>query len=201
MPRWDDKEIKIINEVELFRLKASIMKKAEGWLIEFKDNLIKEISETGLILPPGTDISKGQIVRGENLKGFPYISLDMPQKFSKEEMFTNRTIFWWGHYLIFSFILKGKNLPFWSSNIVKRKSKAKNIYFSLSAAPWEWELNEQSYCLIPNSTNEEIESAFLKNQHIKLARFYPISCQEFQSLDWNYEGIKTFRDMVGLFIN
>ena len=102
---WSDQEFDMINFVDVFHSKPGIMKKAEGLLTELKNSLVKEIPLLDLILPPETDVIKGQIVRGENYKGFPFISLDMPQRFSKTEMFTYRTVFWWGHCLVFSFCM------------------------------------------------------------------------------------------------
>mgnify|MGYP001436155078 CR=1 FL=1 len=200
MPNWNDEELTILKATEVFRLKPVVMKKAEGLLVELKDSLIKEILTTGLALPPATDATKGQIARGENLKGFPYISLDMPQKFSKKEMFTYRTLFWWGHYLIFSFILKGEMLTAWLSNVIRRKDQAENLYFSLNTEPWEWEFNEQNFRKLATADGLEIKSVVCKNQYLKLAAFHPVSDPKFQSLDWNYQGIETFRTMVGLLI-
>ena len=63
-----------------------LMKKAEASLIELKDQIVNKLSQEPHPCPPESDITKGQIVRGENHKGFPFISLDMPQTFSKTQM-------------------------------------------------------------------------------------------------------------------
>ena len=201
MIKWSDREIELVNEVEIFRLKPEIMKKAENRLTELKDALVREVSETKHLFPPHTDIVKGQIARGENYKGFPFVSLDMPQKFSREEMFTYRILFWWGHCLAFSFILKGKALHVWLSNILGRKGKAKDIHFSLTPTPWEWDPNDQNYKLLLTMQDSELESVVAKNQYLKLVRFRSVSMPNFKSLNWATEGIEAFRIMTGLFMD
>ena len=106
---WSPFEVKLLNTVDIFLHKPAIMKKAEANLTALKQEVIKTLSQAPHPCPPESDIVKGQIVRGENHKGFPFISLDMPQMFSKSQMFTYRTLFWWGHDLIFSLILKQEN--------------------------------------------------------------------------------------------
>ncbi len=90
---WSPVEVKLLNTVDIFLHKPAIMKKAEANLTALKQEVIKTLSQAPHPCPPESDIVKGQIVRGENHKGFPFISLDMPQMFSKSQMFTYRTFF------------------------------------------------------------------------------------------------------------
>ena len=90
---WSPLEIKLLNTVDVFLHKPTIIKKAETNLVDLKQSIVSELAKSPHLFPVTTDIVKGQIVRGENHKGFPFISLDMPQMFSKNEMFTYRTLF------------------------------------------------------------------------------------------------------------
>ena len=107
---WSEKELRLVNHIEIFQNKPAILKKVEQRLVTLQKALEQEISLISADLPNGIDLVKNQIARGENHNGFPYLSLDYPQNFTKTEMFTMRTLFWWGHYLGFSLILKGKKL-------------------------------------------------------------------------------------------
>ena len=107
---WQLKDMEMISHVEVFLNKPAILKKVENRLTNLKDAMAIELLSCAHQLPSGTDIEKGQIARGENHNGFPFLSLDIPQNFSKTEMYTFRTLFWWGHYLGFSMILKGDTL-------------------------------------------------------------------------------------------
>ena len=194
-PGWTDQELNMINVVDVFQLKPVIMKKAEGFLNELKYALVNEITQLNLTLPPLTDFTKGQIARGENYKGFPFISLDMPQRFSKTEIFTYRTVFWWGHCLIFSFIFKGGFVPLYCQNLTTRRTQYQDqkIYLATSHNPFEWELNEKNYKVISELSDHDIQKTINETKFIKLACFYPLTDRTFKTLDWKTAGLNTFR--------
>ena len=49
----------------------------------------------------------GKISKGENYEGLPYVILDYPASFSKENIFAIRTMFWWGNFFSITFHLSG----------------------------------------------------------------------------------------------
>ena len=137
---WCTKDLQLINHVEVFQNKPAILKKVEHRLVQLKEAMIDELIPCAPKLPPGTDIEKGQIARGENHNGFPFLSLDIPQNFSKTHWFTYRTLFWWGHYLGFALILKGEKLKtyFQLLSTFSNEPSFQNVYLSLAPTPWEW---------------------------------------------------------------
>ncbi len=192
---WSNTEFEMINVVDVFRYKPGIMKKAEELLTELKEVLVEEMERSNLIVPPETDVTQGQIARGENYKGFPFISLDMPQRFSKTEMFTFRTVFWWGHCLVFSFILKGGFVPSYCENIITRKDQSsfKGIYLAIGPNPFEWELNDENYRLVAELSDANIRSTIQGRKFMKLASFISLSDPAFKLLDWKTEGLVSFQ--------
>jgi hypothetical protein len=198
--QWSAKEIEMINVVDVFAHKPNIIKKAEQNLIQLKDKLVAEISTHKEHIPSAADISKGQIAKGENHKGFPFISMDMPQQFSKTEMFTYRTLFWWGHYLGFAFILKGENLQVYLDRMISRKETqaAAEIYFGCDPSPWEW--GEDKFKTISTTPENEIRQAINSIQYLKLIRFYSLNDPGFVDLDWSATGLKVYRNMAELFL-
>ena len=95
----------MINTADVFKHKSAILQKAENYLNDLKDAMVVELKDFDGIIPANADLTKSQLARGENHKGFPYRSLDIPQIFSKTEMFTYRVLFWWGNFLAYSLIL------------------------------------------------------------------------------------------------
>ena len=144
------------------------------------------------------NLTKNQIARGENHNGFPYISLDYPQNFSKTEMFTMRTLFWWGHYLGFSLILKGKNLENYIARLLQNKNTAplKDIYLSLADDPFEWKLNTINFSLISNSNDEKLQKIFLKLNYMKIIRVFPVTEEKFINLNWSKAGVQFWKDLA-----
>ncbi|MBI4382423.1 MAG: hypothetical protein HY579_00135 [Nitrospinae bacterium] len=196
--KWSANEMRLLRMTELFQLKPAIMKKAESYLDELKNALALELTQG--TYPPGAELTNGRLTRGENNKGFPFLSLDIPQLFTKTEYFTFRALFWWGHYLGFSLILKGKKLPEQTANLLANQKQAvcRDIYLSCAPTPWEWERTEDNFKNLYDTPGGEIRGIVESVQYLKLCRFYPFDEPGFDALEWAPLGVQTFRDFNGL---
>ena len=192
---WRPKDLEMISHVEVFQNKPAILKKVESRLTKLKEAMAVELLPCVAQLPSGTNIEKGQIARGENHNGFPFLSLDIPQNFSKTEMYTYRTLFWWGHYLGFSLILKGDKLKTYFQRLAENCSEPtfQNVYLSQAATPWEWRLGQQYF--IPVSDQQAWAEKSNLLDYMKIMRFYSIDDASFKELDWTEAGVKFWRDM------
>jgi len=193
---WRPKDLEMISHVEVFQNKPAILKKVESRLTKLKEAMVVELLSCAPQLPPGTDIEKGQIARGENHHGFPFLSLDIPQNFSKTEMYTYRTLFWWGHYLGFSLILKGDKLKTYFQRLSDtcNDPSFQDVYLSLAPTPWEWRPDEKYFTRVSNQKVWTDKSNLL--DHMKIMRFYSIADESFKDLDWTEAGIKFWQDMA-----
>ena len=198
---WSSLEVKLLNTVDIFLHKPTIMKKAEANLTALKLEIIKTLSQESNPCPAEADILKGQIVRGENHNGFPFVSLDMPQMFSKNKMFTYRTLFWWGHYLIFSLIIKEENQGSLIEKLVyfKEHPEWKDIQLAISPTPWEWMKNKNNFLLLSEISESEIRNIISSIQYIKLCRFFALSSPEFQNFNWVDNGLATWETLSKIY--
>lgn len=188
----------MIKTVEIFLHKPAIMKKAESYLNELKEAMARELAaQDRPPFPPGTDLIKGQVARGENNKGFPFLSLDIPQYFSKTEMFTFRTLFWWGHYLGFSLILKGEKLNQCLERLTdSRKDPAwADVFIASSPTPWEWDRTQENFKNVSQTTAADMKTLIGKIQYMKLCRFFPVDDPTFPSADWTVLGLEAWRTL------
>ncbi len=195
---WCAKDLELINHIEVFQHKPAILKKVENRLIKLKEAMVEELVSCAPQLPPGTDIEKGQIARGENNNGFPFLSLDIPQNFSKTTMFTYRILFWWGHYLGFSLILKGDKLKTYFQLLyaVRNEPALQNVYLSLSPTPWEWRLTDEFFTPVSSLSKQEWSDKINLLDHMKIVRVYSVASGSFKELDWTQAGINFWRDMT-----
>ena len=195
---WSEKELRLVQHVELFQCKPAILKKVENRFLALQKGLEKEIIPLSTNLPKNLDLLKNQIARGENHNGFPFLSLDYPQNFSKTEMFTMRTLFWWGHYLGFSLILKGERLTIYLERLLEnRKTEPfKDIFVCLAPNPWEWELTEKNYSLVSKSNTEEIQKTILELGYLKLMRVVTFTDGKFITLNWTQTGVQFWKDLA-----
>ena len=199
-PTWSDHEMQMINTVEVFLHKPAIMKKIELLLNDLNQTLISELATDSRTFPEGIDMIKGQVVRGENHKGFPFVSLDMPQFFTKQDMFTFRTLFWWGHCLVFSLILKGDKLGYYLDNLIQHQHEPawQQSHIAITPTPWEWSLSTENYIALPTADASHLEKQINEIQYIKLCRFYPADSPGFSNLNWTAHGLKAWKDLSSI---
>ena len=197
---WSEKELRLVNHVEVFQNKPTILKKVEQRLITLQKALAQQVNLISANLPSGIDLMKNQIARGENHNGFPYLSLDYPQNFSKKEMLTMRTLFWWGHYLGFSFILKGEKLSIYLERLIENchKKSYKNIYVSIAPDPWEWEIIDENFVLAPQLETEGLQKIVCSLDYLKIIRVFSVKSQNFKTLDWSEAGVQFWKDLAPL---
>jgi len=197
---WSEKELRLVKHVELFQCKPAILQKAENRFGALQKGLEKEIIPLATHLPKNLDLVKNQIARGENHNGFPFLSLDYPQNFSKTEMFTMRTLFWWGHYLGFSFILKGERLAIYSQRLLEnyKTEPFQDIFICLAPTPWEWELNEKNYSLVSKVNAREFQKTILELGYLKLMRVVTFTDEKFMSLNWTQTGVQFWKDLASI---
>ncbi len=195
---WCAKDLELINHVEVFQHKPDILGKVENRLLKLKEAMVEELIACASQLPPGTDIQKGQIARGENHNGFPFLSLDIPQNFSKTTMFTYRILFWWGHYLGFSLILKGDKLAtyFQLLSAARNESAFQNVYLSMASNPWEWRLKDELFIPVSNLSKQEWSDKINFLDYMKIMRVCSVAGESFKELDWTQAGINFWRDMT-----
>ncbi|MFQ5451056.1 MAG: hypothetical protein ACE5E9_10535 [Nitrospinaceae bacterium] len=193
--KWSDHELKMIRHREVFVHKPAIVKKAEHYLKMFEQAMVQELARGEIQVPTGTKVTQGQLVRGENHNGFPFLSLDIPQRFSKTEMFTYRTLFWWGHYLGFSLILKGNPLNEYLERLIasQKHETWSGVYLAAAPTPWEWSRSEENFKNVGQTSSTELRQTVQSIGYIKLCRFYPLEEESFFSLDWVSAGIQTWR--------
>ena len=113
-------------------------------------------------------------------------------------MFTYRTLFWWGHYLGFSLILKGDKLKtyFQLLSAVRNEPALHNVYLSLAPTPWEWRLEDEFSTLVSKLSEQEWSDKINLLDHMKIMRVYSIVDESFKELDWTQAGISFWRDMT-----
>jgi hypothetical protein len=80
-----------------------------------------------------------RISKGEQYKGLPWVMLDYPRVFGKEDIFAIRTMFWWGHYFSVMLHLKGEYLRTYLPVILERRAELEAAGFWPGVSDDEWE--------------------------------------------------------------
>src|SRR6185369_14445953 len=105
--RLSQKELELVSNTEWILTKNEVITKAKLLLGSVLDEQIKWLSHHKLILPSEIKESSPKISKGENYRGLPYMVLDHPRRFDKEDVFAIRTLFWWGNFFSTTLQLSG----------------------------------------------------------------------------------------------
>ena len=168
--QFDDKESDLLYNTELFPLKRQVNQKIYVLFEQIKMRLKDTEEHKQFIFPPGTDSATGKISQGENYLSFPWVILDFPKLFNKEDIFAFRTLFWYGHYFSFSLVLGGKSADFYLSSIIKNRNfiSGRSLYFSTHEDPWQHAITEENSLLLDEIGDNYLEKQVQEYGYLKI---------------------------------
>lgn len=111
-----------------------------------------------------------KISRGENYHGLPYVVLDYPRVFDKENVFAIRTLFWWGNFFSITFHLKGQYKKQFVGNIQSnyQQLSAQGYAICINDDEWDFRFTENNFRPINELSLNEWKAIMTKN-FIKLS--------------------------------
>lgn len=132
-------ELALVSSRTPFELKHQATEKLKDLMQRVRHALLAELEPEHILCPEQTDFVRGQIAKGENYEGYPYVMLDFPKHFGKTDIFTYRTMFWYGHYFIFSLLLAGTHLSTYLERLDKHFDTFSTAgFFAAKADLWDW---------------------------------------------------------------
>jgi len=158
-------ELKIIRDVDFLLTKISAIDKIAKLFETTRTHLELVVREPGSFCPPESILKEGKISKGENYRNLPYLVLDYPAFFSKDDIFAFRTMFWWGHFFSFTLHLQGKYLAMFRGSIIDKLDtfNHQGTYVSVGDTPWEYHYAPDNYARINQIDARQIaEVGFLK---------------------------------------
>lgn len=106
-----------------------------------------------------------RIFKGENYLQLPYVIMDYPRLFHKEDIFALRTMFWWGNFFSITLHVSGKyKTAFISSLSRKVELIGKEFYIGVNEDQWQHHFEKENFmpyhqyqekqkCLFPGHNN------------------------------------------------
>ncbi len=112
-----------------------------------------------------------KISKGENYKGLPWLMLDYPRYFDKENVFAIRTFFWWGHYFSTTLHLSGRYKNLFAEKITGFHPSLieQPFYLGINKTEWEHHFNIENYKLIHEISDKEFHQIISEKKFIKLS--------------------------------
>lgn len=156
-------ELNLVSDANIILTKNTIIKK----VVQLFGQLNTAYKHEPLLLklPSEVLLQPAKISKGENYKGLPYIMLDYPRCFGKEDVFAIRTFFWWGNFFSITLHLKGIYKEQYQQKIFNAISnnQLNGSFINTNSAEWEHYLSD-SYKIISSSLHTVTlqENAVLK---------------------------------------
>ena len=146
-------ELAMANDKDFILTKQAIISKAAALFNEqipiLSLNFRKVVSTEETLISAVPKISKG-----ENYNGFPYVIMDYPATFSKENIFALRTMFWWGNFFSITLHLKGTYKKMYAAKILANLKNENDFYISFGEDEWQHHFGDDNFKKISSLTND-----------------------------------------------
>ena len=136
-------EWKLVTDSQVILTKNSVMEKVVALMAGLSEGYrpvweAVEGTKVGTLLMAGLGPASPKISRGENYRGLPWVMLDYPRYFGKEDVFAIRTMFWWGHAFSVTLHLKGRYREQFLSGVEKNWTVLATAGFHVGISEDEW---------------------------------------------------------------
>lgn len=129
---------------------AAIRKVYEG-MGNIAARMKETVSVNTQFLPEEVIYSNAKISRGESYLALPYVMLDYPRVFGKNDVMAIRTFFWWGNFCSICLHVKGKYTDCVLHNLAAAVTMLmeNNFYCSTSGDEWNHDITSSGYAPVP----------------------------------------------------
>jgi len=174
-------EMDLLNNSEWILTKNVIIKKAQQLLEKVQQNIIDYSRQYPVIFAPPVVTVSPKISKGENYQGLPWLILDYPRYFDKENIFAIRTMFWWGNFFSSTLHLSGAFKQKHTNAIINSYEQfLKNEFYTcIHPEQWHHHFETDNYEPVKSLTPSEFSIHIREKSFIKLAAKVPF-------LEWDH---------------
>lgn len=169
-------ELILVNNTDWILSKHRIVKNIYEFLGTLLPKFEQEVIKCSYLFPDNIQYQTGKISRGENYRLLPYVILDYPAFFWKNNILAIRTMFWWGNFFSITLHLSGINKNRYTSNQEQIFEWLKLHDYSVCDNIDEWEHHSGTGNYRPAKSVSDIEFAkILAKDFYKMAKFLPLT--------------------------
>ncbi|RYG44399.1 MAG: hypothetical protein EOO01_19595 [Chitinophagaceae bacterium] len=190
-------EQQLVTNYEWLLTKNGVLEKIKVLLAAVQVRQQQLLSEPGL--PVAVQHSSAKISRGENYLGLPYLVLDQPRRFEKDNTFAIRTMFWWGHFFSITLQLSGSYKEQYTAQLAAAFSdlQEEDFYISHHASEWEHHFGADNYIPLNKLNEFQFRQQLQAHPFIKLAK--KISLDQWDTIEEKI--IQPYEVLVGVLRN
>lgn len=173
---FSQKDLLFIADSDFLKTKRIITKKIERLLIETQALLKPIVVKSAPAISESLLVQGGKISRGENYRDLPYQVLDYPRLFTKESVFSYRSMFWWGNFFSCTLHLQGEPLNKFRTTLARTipENGSSDIFFCINNTPWEYHYETSNYLKLEDIPVKQMKAYIDERPFIKLSRKLPL---------------------------
>jgi hypothetical protein len=166
------KETQLVGNADWILTKNQILQKVKLILEDIQSKQQDFFKDHPNILPPEVTAIPPKISRGENYKGLPWLVLDHPRYFGKEDHFAVRSMFWWGNFFSITLHLAGIYKRTYERKAAAGFSflKDETFYIGVGDDLWEHHFETTNYLPLKDMNEETFKAHVIHKPFIKLAK-------------------------------
>ncbi len=174
--RLSEKEAELVANTDWILTKNEILQKVKYLLGDLHSQQQIYLNTKTSVLPAEVTIKPAKISRGENYQGLPYLVLDYPRYFGRDDRFAIRTMFWWGNFFSVTLHLAGRYKKIYESKI-ESSFKALNedsFFINVNDEQWEHHFESGNYVSLKEMNDQIFRTSIRQKGFIKQAKKIPV---------------------------
>lgn len=155
----------MVQDTHFLLTKNSIIEKVKELFGSLAASLREETGRLGGRLPGAVHLFAPKISKGEYYQGLPYVMLDYPRVFGRQDVLAMRTMFWWGHFFSVTLLLKGSYQRQLAEALLAAGGLLgrKGFCVSVSGDEWRHDFDESNYApLNDDNLREAVKGEYCK---------------------------------------
>lgn len=166
-------ELELVTSSEVILTKNRIIEKVYALFGSLSEEYRCIMDAHAHNLPPEIFEKAPKIYRGEQYLGLPYVMMDYPRLFGKNEVFAIRSFFWWGNHFSITLQISGRYIQMYSANILLQlnRRKQEDWFVGVNDSAWEHHFDEDNYTLLRNFSLPALNN----KPFIKIAKKIPLA--------------------------
>ena len=181
--RLSAKEAELVANTDWILTKNEILQKVKYILENLQSEEQLFLHTNTAILPAEVMATTPKISKGENYKGLPYLVLDYPRYFGKDDHFAIRTMFWWGNFFSVTLHLTGIYKKMYEARLETSFTGLKDEFYFMGVSndQWEHHFEKSNYLPLKEMNDAGFKAHISNKEFIKLAKKIPLE-------QWNNAG-------------
>jgi hypothetical protein len=169
-------ELEMVQDTHWLLTKNKILEKVFAVFGALAEEMREAITKADIPFKDEVLLISPKISKGENYNGLPYVMLDYPRRFAKEEVMAIRTMFWWGNFISITWHLKGKYKEYYRSVINENRDLliSHNFHISISEDEWRHDFSGENYRQLGTIDKSLLEETLANNSFCKLSVKIPL---------------------------